>query len=125
MRVLLIIQSVYFLLTALWPLLDIESFMAVTGPKTDIWLVKTVAALLIPVSICIALPLLVKMDPVPSAVLAFTSNVSFICIDVFYSLNGTISKIYLADAVIQLILFALWMAVLAASKRRPAVPFRT
>lgn len=41
------IQGLYYLLTSLWGLLHIESFMMVTGPKFDIWLVKMVSVLII------------------------------------------------------------------------------
>lgn len=50
LRLLIISQATYIFLTALWPLVHLESFMAVTGYKTDVWLVKTVGALLIPVA---------------------------------------------------------------------------
>jgi len=30
-----LIQGVYYLLTGLWPLVSIETFQMVTGPKTD------------------------------------------------------------------------------------------
>jgi len=36
---------VYFLLTGIWPLLSMRTFEAVTGPKVDRWLVKTVGVL--------------------------------------------------------------------------------
>jgi len=36
------LQGLYWLVTGLWGLIDVHSFMKVTGPKTDIWLVKTV-----------------------------------------------------------------------------------
>jgi hypothetical protein len=48
-RIVLWVQTIYYLLTAIWPLADIESFMLVTGRKTDIWLVKTVSVLLLAV----------------------------------------------------------------------------
>lgn len=35
-------QGVYYFLTGIWPLIDISSFVRVTGPKTDVWLVHTV-----------------------------------------------------------------------------------
>ena len=38
-------QGSYFLLTGVWPLLHMRSFLAVTGPKTDLWLVETVGVL--------------------------------------------------------------------------------
>lgn len=39
------VQGIYFLLTGLWPLVSIESFQWVTGPKTDLWLVYCVGCL--------------------------------------------------------------------------------
>lgn len=48
---LLWIQGAYTSLTALWGLIDIDSFMAVTGPKNDIWLVKTVSVVLLAIGI--------------------------------------------------------------------------
>jgi hypothetical protein len=38
-------QGVYYLLTGVWPLPSIGSFQRVTGPKTDLWLVRTVGVL--------------------------------------------------------------------------------
>ena len=39
-------QGLYYLFTGLWPLFSLRTFMAVTGPKVDGWLVKTVGLLL-------------------------------------------------------------------------------
>jgi hypothetical protein len=39
-------QGAYYLLTGVWPLVSIGSFQRVTGPKTDLWLVKTVGLLI-------------------------------------------------------------------------------
>lgn len=35
----------YYLMTGIWPLLHIRSFVWMTGPKTDRWLVKAVGGL--------------------------------------------------------------------------------
>ena len=48
------IQVFYNLVTGAWPLLHMRSFEAVSGPKTDRWLVKAVAALVGVVGIVIA-----------------------------------------------------------------------
>src|SRR5690606_5458945 len=61
------VQGLYFFLTAVWPLLHIESFQLVTGFKTDIWLVDTVAFLLIPYAfICfsVAFKFLIVSKPI-------------------------------------------------------------
>src|SRR5262249_51641109 len=41
------VQGLYYVLAGVWPLLNMHSFLAVTGPKTDLWLVNTVAVLLV------------------------------------------------------------------------------
>ena len=46
MRRVPVLQGVYFLLTGVWPLISMRSFEAVTGPKVDRWLVKTVGVLI-------------------------------------------------------------------------------
>ena len=47
------VQGYYTLLTAISGLVDIDSFMALTGPKNDIWLVKTVSVVLLAVAVCL------------------------------------------------------------------------
>jgi hypothetical protein len=39
-------QGLYYILTGLWPVVSMQSFELVTGPKTDDWLVQTVGLLL-------------------------------------------------------------------------------
>src|SRR5687768_11374561 len=45
MTVVAFVQGVYFLVTGVWPLAHMRSFLAVTGPKVDLWLVKTVGVI--------------------------------------------------------------------------------
>src|SRR5437763_430768 len=40
------VQGLYYLVTGLWPLLSIGTFQLVTGPKRDLWLVKTAGLLI-------------------------------------------------------------------------------
>ena len=44
-RALALGQGLYFAATGIWPLVHMPSFEAVTGPKTDKWLVRTVGVL--------------------------------------------------------------------------------
>src|SRR4051794_41292394 len=39
------LQGLYYLATGVWPLVSMDTFLAVTGPKTDLWLVNTVGLL--------------------------------------------------------------------------------
>ena len=103
------IQATYIFITAVWPLVDIESFMEVTGPKRDVWLVKTVGALLIPVACTMYCYLFIGSDHRPAIVLATLTSVAFIAIDFYYALNDVISNVYLLDGVIELIFLIGWL----------------
>jgi len=94
-------QGLYYLITGLWPMLHMESFLAVTGPKTDLWLVRMVALLSISIGAHI---LAQKKGPY---VLHICAALSFIAIDCYYALNDVIWDVYLADAVAQAILIVL------------------
>ncbi len=113
LRFLLLAQGIYTLATALWPLLDITSFMLVTGPKTDTWLVKTVGALLIPVSITLLFHLFTRSDMRPAILLGTSTSLAFACIDFYYALSDVIPDIYLADGILQILFLAGW--IIAAS----------
>src|SRR3982750_2047418 len=104
MRWLIFVQSTYFFITAVWPLISIDTFMLVTGYKTDIWLVKTVGALLIPISLCMGVHLVIKTDPRPAVLLGLLTTIAFMSIDIYYVSQNIISKIYLLDAAIELIM---------------------
>lgn len=103
-----VIQGIYFLLTGVWPLFSIHSFMAVTGPKTDVWLVKTVGAVLA----VIGATLIVagRGDEVTPAIalLAAASAAALAAVDVIYASRRVISSIYLADAAAEAALIACW-----------------
>jgi hypothetical protein len=92
-----------------WPIIDIESFMLVTGYKTDVWLVKTVGAILISISLCMATHLFIRTDHVPVVVLCIASSIAFISIDFYYTLNDTISDIYIADGALQIFFLIAWI----------------
>jgi len=99
LRATLALQSAYYLLTGVWPILHMPSFEAVTGPKADDWLVRTVGALVIAIGLSLGVAARRREAPVPVLVLAAASAVAFIAVDVVYVSVGRISPIYLADAV--------------------------
>jgi hypothetical protein len=64
-RRLIAFQAAYYLATGLWPLVHLPSFEAVTGPKTDDWLVHMVgllAAVVVPRSVW-QLPTIARVHP--------------------------------------------------------------
>lgn len=101
-------QGAYWLLTGIWPIVHIRSFEAITGPKQDKWLVKT-AGLLIS---CIGGYLLWKGAEARTedadAVLGCSAAASLTAIDVWYTAEGRISPIYLADAAAELGIIGAW-----------------
>ena len=110
-RALVWTQATYIFLTAAWPLIDIRSFMEVTGYRTDIWLVKTVGALLIPVSACLYAHLFIQTNRIPALILGALTAVAFAAIDFYYALNDVISDVYLADGAVELLFLSGWIFV--------------
>jgi hypothetical protein len=112
-RILLLVQGVYTMLTALWGLIDIHSFMLVTGPKTDIWLVKTVSAILV----CVGLTLLTNLKSgenlSPRVILSVSSAVALSCIDFYYAEAGVIRRVYEVDGIMQLLILLTWGIIMA------------
>jgi hypothetical protein len=106
------VQAIYTGITALWGLIDIDSFMAVTGPKTDIWLVKTISVVLLAIAICFVIQAIIPSNPLSVIVLALVISAGLAIIDVYYVLRGVISKVYLGDAVLEILFFVVWMLIL-------------
>jgi hypothetical protein len=110
-KTLISIQAGYTLFTAIWPIVHIESFMEVTGYKTDIWLVKTVGALLIPVAACLLSYIVIKSDRRPGAILGTLTCIAFISVDFFYATADVISDVYLLDGAVHVIFLSLWIYI--------------
>jgi len=113
MRTLLVIQGMYYFVTGTWPLVSIQSFEAVTGPKKDDWLVQTVGVLALVIGLCLLYGCR-RFAPVgESLMLAALAAVGFITVDLVFVLHGVISPVYLADAAVQsLLLGAIGLAYL-------------
>jgi hypothetical protein len=92
----------------LWPLLHIHSFEAVFGPKVDRWLVKTVGGLLVVNGLT-----LLRTSSAPETIaqarrLGIGSAAVLAMIDLSYVPVGRISKMYLADAAIEIGWIVAW-----------------
>jgi hypothetical protein len=105
----LLVQGIYYLISGLWPILHIHSFMKVTGPKRDLWLVKTVGAII--TAIAIALLFGYVNNELTSAIklMSILSAAAFAFVDFYYPLKGVISKIYMVDGLIQILLITCWI----------------
>jgi len=109
-----IIQAVYFLITGVWPIVHLRSFVAVTGPKVDDWLVKTVGAIVTVIGVSIGIAALHgrgrgQQIELEIFVVAVGSAAALGAVDVIYVLKRVIPRIYLADAVAEAILIAAWL----------------
>lgn len=111
-------QGLYFLATGVWPLLSMRTFEAVTGPKTDRWLVKTVGVLVWVIGASLlAAGRRPRPDP-PTALLAAGSAAGLGAIDVIYAARGRISRVYLLDAVLETLLVAAWLTTAWRARQR-------
>lgn len=119
LKYLFLVQGLYYVLTGFWALVDIDSFMAVTGPKTDTWLVKALAFLFCAIGLVLLLARQEHAMLIPS-VLATSTAIFMTCIDFYFYMKGTIAGVYLADGVLQMI-FAGGVLICWAPKERPAM----
>jgi len=102
------VQSLVYLTTGIWPLLHIRSFEAVTGPKADRWLVKTVGLLVATTGLALARAA-GRRRFAPELVLVAAGNAAALAaIDVVYVARRRIRPIYLLDAAAEVALLAAW-----------------
>lgn len=101
-RIVLALMGAYYLMTAAWSLLHLRSFMAVTGPKEERWLVKTVGALVGVSGLVMAVSALRRRPPPEVALLAGGQASALAAVDAWYVSGRRISPVYLLDAVAEL-----------------------
>jgi hypothetical protein len=120
-------QGLFYLLTGLWPLVSIETFQMVTGPKTDHlvtgresdhWLVMTAGVLITSIGVCL-LTAAYRRSASPEAVVqAIGAAIGLTAIDIIYVSREVIAPIYLLDAGIEIALIAAWLVVLMLGRRQ-------
>jgi hypothetical protein len=104
------LQAGYYLVTGAWPLVDRRTFEAVTGPKTDFWLVRTVGAVVAAVGAGLALGLRHGRVSDDMRLAAALSAAGLGAVDVVYVARGRISAVYLLDAALEAAFVAAWAA---------------
>jgi hypothetical protein len=108
-------QGVFYVLTGLWAVVHLPSFEAVTGPKTDDWLVKTVGVLVTVVGGVLVLAARRQRVTGEIAALGAGSALGLAAIDLVYALSRVISPVYLLDAAAEMGIVVLWL--LARARR--------
>ena len=110
-------QGLYYIATGAWPLISYSSFECVTGPKVDDWLVRTVGALAIAIGCGLLAGSRRRQVSTETFVLASAAAVVFATVDTVYALGGRISKIYLADAIVELLMLPVLVTGILTSRR--------
>jgi hypothetical protein len=113
-------QAVYYAITGVWAIVGIKSFQKVTGPKVDIWLVKTVGVLIVAIGAVLGLAGR-RGEPVPEVpLLAVGSAAGLAAIDIIYVARKRIRPVYLLDAIAEIGLIALWGLWAGLKPEKPA-----
>jgi hypothetical protein len=106
--VLPIVQGVFFVTTGLWPAIHMRSFEAVTGPKIDRWLVKTVGGLIAVVGATLIVGALERTKSKTLPLLGIGAASTLMACDLVYAARGRISPVYLIDAIAEAGLIVGW-----------------
>jgi hypothetical protein len=114
-------QGIYYLATGIWPLLSPKTFQMVTGPKTDVWLVKTVGVLVAVIGGVLTLAGLRRQTTREVPLLAAGAATGLAAIDVVYAARGRIGKIYLLDAAAEIGLALAWLFVRRRGRSVPVM----
>src|SRR4051812_43345695 len=102
-------HAIYFFVTGIWPFIHSESFFFITGPKTDVWLVKMVGLLATATAISITYALVKTLFNKAVLFFVLSISLSFAVIDCFYAFRGDIRTVYLGDATIESVFILLYL----------------
>lgn len=112
----LVCQGLYYAATGIWPLVDRRTFQAATGPKADFWLAETVGALVSVVGGTLVVAGVRGESGPEIRLLAAGSAAALAAIEVTYVAGGSIRRVYLLDALLELG-FLSWHVGVIVSKR--------
>jgi hypothetical protein len=107
-----LLHALYFVGGGVWSVVGSRSFQAVSGPKVDYWLVRTVGGLLTVVGGVIGAAGWRRRLTPEIAWLGIGTSAVLTAIDLVYTSKGRIRRVYLLDAVANTILIAGWAATL-------------
>jgi hypothetical protein len=112
-------QAIIYIITGLWPIFSSGSFQKITGPKVDVWLVKTVGLLVAVIGAVIGIACSRRdKSSLETRLLAISSGASLAGIDLYYVAKKRISRVYLLDAVFESALMLGWMLVWRREKAK-------
>ncbi|GAC1335205.1 MAG: hypothetical protein NVS2B16_04930 [Chloroflexota bacterium] len=102
-------QGLSYMVTGVWPLLNMRTFVWVTGPKTDLWLVKTVGLLITAIGGVLTMAGVRQRRAPEIMALGVGTAAALSSVDINYAVRGRISRIYLLDAAFEGGLITAWV----------------
>ncbi|MBW3621822.1 MAG: hypothetical protein KY468_00250 [Armatimonadetes bacterium] len=105
-------QAALYISTGIWPLVHMKSFVKVTGPKNDYWLVKTVGVLVTVIGGVVGVAGLRRTKAKEIPLLAMGAAAGLTAIDIIYVIERRILPVYLLDALAELGLIGCWAIIL-------------
>lgn len=110
-------HALFYTVSGIWPIVHLPSFLWVTGPKVDLWLVRTVGALLAWTGILVGLAAWRKSFSRDLFALVVGQATILALVDVIYVTAGRISPIYLGDAAAEILLVLGWCLLFPRGQR--------
>lgn len=104
-------QGAFYLASGIWPHIHMRSFLGVTGPKEDLWLVRTVGGLLALTGGVLASAALRRRVTREIRALGMGTASLLAAIDFWYVARRRISPVFLLDAAAEVCLAAAWTRV--------------
>jgi hypothetical protein len=111
-------NAAFYVVGGAWPIVSLRSFEAVTGPKVDGWLVKTVGGLLAAAGAAIGSAAAKRRVTPEIALVGAGCAATLAAIDIIYVSRRRIPPVYLLDAAAEIGLVAAWAAVANDLDRR-------
>ncbi len=112
------LQGLFYVATGAWPSVHLQSFLAMTGPKTDLWLVQAFGLVIAAFGLVLGYAAIVRRTSSALELAALVIAATLAFIDVYYVTYGAISKIYLLDAGVEAAIAAGWLLILGQRARR-------
>jgi hypothetical protein len=95
-------QGIYYLVTAIWPLIHLDSFIAIVGPKADMFQFYTTMLLIIVIALALLLSLGHEKTKSTLA-LAIFSPIAFIIVE--FAFRNAIRPVFFLDFAIEAFIF--------------------
>lgn len=99
----------YYVVTGIWPFVHLRSFLALTGPKNELWMLKTLSALIAAAGLALGRASASHEATGHAGTLAVGSSVALGGADTWYVARRRISPVYLVDAAAQAALAAAYL----------------